>query len=192
MICVRHGRTAWNADGRFQGTADIPLDDTGREQVRATAAVLRETPCHYAVSSDLARARETLQIVLEGRSLAAHIDSGFRERDFGIWEGLTWNQIVELVPALGITGILDVRSFQPENGEHFSEVKARVRQAYARALEQIDEGQTVFVVAHAGVLHALLDDLFGAERETTMIPPAGAFALYVDGDQARFEGIAGM
>jgi broad specificity phosphatase PhoE len=192
MICIRHGRTAWNAAGRFLGHADIPLDETGREQVRATALRLREITCHHAVSSDLSRAHETLALLLEGRTVAPLVDSGFRERDFGAWEGLTWAEITELEPALKQGGILEIRSFQPSGGEPFSVVKGRVFAAYERALRRIDPGQTLFAVAHAGVLHALLDQLFGAERNTMLIPPAGAFALRVAAGEVTFEGIIGL
>jgi broad specificity phosphatase PhoE len=192
MICIRHGRTAWNAAGRFLGHADIPLDATGREQVRATALRLREVACHHAVSSDLGRARETLALLLEGRGVAPLKDAGFRERDFGAWEGLTWDEITELEPALKGSGILEIRGFQPRGGELFSVVKGRVFAAYERALARIEPGQTVFAVAHAGVFHALLDQLFGADRNTALIPPAGAFALLVTPGEVTFEGIIGL
>jgi len=192
MIGIRHGRTAWNAAGRFLGHSDIPLDAMGREQVRATALRLCEVPCHHAVSSDLSRARETLGLLLEGRGVVPLLDSGFRERDFGAWEGLTWDEITELEPGLKGSSILDIRGFQPSGGEHFSVVKDRVFAAYERALARIDPGQTVFAVAHAGVFHALLDRLFGADRNTTLIPPAGAFALRVTPGEVTFEGIIGL
>jgi broad specificity phosphatase PhoE len=190
MICIRHGRTAWNAMGRFQGVTDIPLDDVGREQVRATAELLRDVACSYAVSSDLQRARESLGILIEGRNLIGEIDVGFRERGFGRWEGLTWNEITELEPSLLHTGIHDNRVFLPENGEAFECVKSRVFAAYERALMRIKDGETAFMVAHAGVLHALLDVLFGPERETTLIMPAGAFVVRTDGERVSFEGIS--
>lgn len=192
MICIRHGRTSWNAAGRFLGHADIPLDATGREQVRATALRLSEIACHHAVSSDLGRARESLALLLEGRPVVPLLDSGFRERDFGAWEGLTWDEITELEPALKGSDILEIRRFQPRGGELFSVVKGRVFAAYERALARIDSGQTVFTVAHAGVFHALLDQLFGVDRNAMLIPPAGAFALRVTPGEVTFEGIIGL
>lgn len=180
IVCVRHGRTAWNADGRFQGIADIPLDDVGRDQVRASAALLAERQFDYAVNSDLTRAVQTMQILLEGRSLVPESDHGWRERNFGAWEGLTWVEITERTPELSGSLSLDVRNFRPEDGEHFEDVKSRVQLAFERVVNRIDDGQSALVVAHAGVLHALLDVLFSGERIATMIAPAGV--LYFDID----------
>ena len=185
IVCVRHGRTAWNAVGRFQGLVDNPLDEVGHEQVRATAALLRAETFDYAVSSGLTRTRQTMEIVLEGRAVLPEVDPGWRERDFGAWEGLTWAEITERSPELAAAVAIDVRNFQPEGGELFDDVKARVAGAYERALEKIDDGATALVVAHAGVLHALLDVLFGPERKASMIPPAGILVL-----QISTEGIA--
>ena len=100
LICVRHGRTAWNADKRFQGHADIPLDDEGRAQATALAALLRDERIDAAVSSDLERAAETARIVLGSRDLPLRLDPDWREMRFGDWEGLTWEQIVAANPQL--------------------------------------------------------------------------------------------
>ena len=59
LVLVRHGQTAWNAEGRAQGHADVGLDDTGRDQAGAMAPVVAETAPDLLLSSDLARARET-------------------------------------------------------------------------------------------------------------------------------------
>jgi len=94
LICVRHGRTAWNADKRFQGHTDIPLDDEGRAQATALGALLRDERIDVAVSSDLLRAAETARIVLGARDLSLRLDADWREMRFGDWEGLTWEEIV--------------------------------------------------------------------------------------------------
>ncbi len=103
LICVRHGRTAWNADKRFQGHTDIPLDDEGRAQATALAALLRNERIDAAASSDLARAAETARIVLGPRDVALRLDPDWREMQFGDWEGLTWEQILAANPQLDAT-----------------------------------------------------------------------------------------
>src|ERR1700744_997778 len=102
LICVRHGRTAWNASRRFQGKTDIPLDDEGRSQARALAAHLRDEHFDVALSSDLVRARTTAETILGDRGLPLELTPAFREMQFGLWEGLTWDEIIARWPGLDI------------------------------------------------------------------------------------------
>jgi probable phosphoglycerate mutase len=92
LTLVRHGETDWNRDRRIQGTTDIPLNDTGRQQARDAAAALRDTldarPM-LMVSSDLARARETAQIMAVELGLPEPRQySDLRERAYGVAEGM--------------------------------------------------------------------------------------------------------
>jgi broad specificity phosphatase PhoE len=89
LLLVRHGETDWNADGRLQGQTDRPLNDFGRRQARQLAADLEGDELEAIYSSDLARARETAEIVGERIGLRVVLDSDLREKDWGTWEGLT-------------------------------------------------------------------------------------------------------
>jgi broad specificity phosphatase PhoE len=89
LLLVRHGETDWNADGRLQGHTDRPLSDYGRRQARVLAAELEGEELQAIYSSDLARARETAEIVGERLGLPVVLDPDLREKDWGTWEGLT-------------------------------------------------------------------------------------------------------
>jgi broad specificity phosphatase PhoE len=89
LLLVRHGETDWNADGRLQGQTDRPLSDYGRRQARQLAAELADDALDAIYSSDLARARETAEIVGERLGLPVVLDPELREKDWGTWEGLT-------------------------------------------------------------------------------------------------------
>ncbi|MFN8086188.1 MAG: histidine phosphatase family protein [Microbacterium sp.] len=97
LLLVRHGETDWNAARRIQGSTDIPLNDTGRAQARATATGLAERMAEQyggvrpiVVSSDLSRAHETAQIIAaELGTDVAHAYPQLRERSYGVAEGLT-------------------------------------------------------------------------------------------------------
>jgi len=156
LICVRHGRTAWNAERRFQGHTDVPLDDEGRAQATALAALLRRDRIDAAVSSDLARAAETGRIVLGARDVALRLDPDWREMRFGAWEGLTWDEICARDPSIDPRGATSVRAYHPANGETFEELCARVRRAVDRAIAGVPDDGGVLVATHAGPLHALL------------------------------------
>ena len=100
FFLARHGETDWNAAGRWQGQTDIPLNDVGRAQAEAIAPQLRAEGIAGIASSDLARARETAEIVGRGLGLGlAYVDAAFRERAYGIFEGLTREECEARWPA---------------------------------------------------------------------------------------------
>ena len=88
LLLVRHGETDWNAEGRLQGHTDRPLSDYGRRQARRLAEELEGEELEAIYSSDLARARETAEIVGERLGLPIALEPDLREKDWGTWEGL--------------------------------------------------------------------------------------------------------
>ena len=99
VLLWRHGRTAANASGRLQGQIDIPLDGVGRWQARTAAAtILARYEPTVIVSSDLSRARATAEFLARGTGLPVTDDPQVRERSFGVWEGLTGEEIDERWP----------------------------------------------------------------------------------------------
>jgi broad specificity phosphatase PhoE len=168
LICVRHGRTAWNADRRFQGKTDVPLDDEGRAQARGLAALLRDEQIDRAVSSDLSRAIETARIVLGARPIPLRIDPDWSEMTFGAWEGLTWEQIVAANPELDANDSASPRAYTPLGGESFEELCARIARAVAAVEAQTPDGGTALVATHAGPLHALLRTLLGEDEALSL------------------------
>ena len=168
LICVRHGRTEWNARKRFQGHSDIPLDAEGRAQARGLAALLRDEPIATAVSSDLLRAAETARVVLQGRDVALRIDPDWREMRFGAWEGLTWDEIVAVTPELDPAGEASPKTYIPAGGESFDELAQRVRAAVERVVAATPPHAAALVATHAGPLHALLRVLLGEASAETL------------------------
>jgi broad specificity phosphatase PhoE len=134
LLLVRHGETDWNADGRLQGQTDRPLSDFGRAQARRLADELAEETLDAIYSSDLARARETAEIVGERLGLPVSLDPGLREKDWGTWEGLT---AVER----------DRVEFVGESTEAHQE---RILNALRRISERHSDGDNVLVVTHGG------------------------------------------
>ncbi|HEY2742358.1 MAG TPA: histidine phosphatase family protein [Gaiellaceae bacterium] len=89
LLLVRHGETDWNAEGRLQGHTDRPLSDYGRRQARGLAEEFEGEELEAIYSSDLARARETAEIVGERLGLPIALEPDLREKDWGTWEGLS-------------------------------------------------------------------------------------------------------
>jgi probable phosphoglycerate mutase len=134
LLLVRHGETDWNADGRLQGQIDRPLSGFGREQARRLADELATEDFEAVYSSDLARARETAEIVGARLGLPVEVDPDLREKDWGNWEGLT---AVER----------DRVDFVGESTESHQE---RILRALRRISERHPGGGNVLVVTHGG------------------------------------------
>lgn len=122
----RHGQTAWNAGRRFQGQADIELDDTGRQQAQRAARLLAALRPAMIVSSDLSRAAETAGTLARLTGLTVSYDKDLRERYGGSWEGLTDTEIRTRYPAEHAT-------WMPPGGETPSAVADRVAAGFERA-----------------------------------------------------------
>jgi len=168
LVCVRHGQTAWNAERRFQGHTDIPLDDEGRAQAQGLAAHLRVESFDVAVTSDLSRAVMTATLICDGRELALERDAEFREMRFGAWEGLTWDEIVARWPELATAHETTPRTYTPEGGETYEGLGERVMRALERVTDRLAPEGRALIVSHAGVMHALVRGLLGPEAETTL------------------------
>lgn len=148
LIIWRHGRTEWNATGRFQGQADIGLDDLGRQQAADAAAVLSTIKIDSVVASDLSRARDTAQTLADLVGLEVSYDPRLREIHVGSWEGLTAQDIADLDPdfAPAYTRGEDVR--RSASGESTTEVARRVGQALRDIVAKAADGSTVLAVMH--------------------------------------------
>lgn len=134
LYCVRHGQTDWNAQSRYQGQMDVPLNESGRQQAKRNGQVLRGllpdiAQAHY-VSSPLWRARETMQIVRQELSLDPDtfaIDDRLKEVHYGAWEGQLLETLVE-TEADGIAARkADPYNFRPPQGESYADLQERMR-----------------------------------------------------------------
>ncbi|MGA2392742.1 MAG: histidine phosphatase family protein [Candidatus Lustribacter sp.] len=164
LICVRHGRTAWNADRRFQGQTDIPLDDEGLTQAQALAAHLRDERFDVALASDLSRARTTAETICAEHDLALELTPALREMHFGAWEGLTWEQIVKRWPELDAAHAMAPMYYTAEGGESWDALCARIDAFLRATAARIGPEGRALLVSHAGVMHAIVRSLTSAGR----------------------------
>jgi glucosyl-3-phosphoglycerate phosphatase len=162
----RHGQTLWNAERRFQGQSDVPLDETGEAQAERAARLLAALRPDLIVSSDLSRAASTAAPLARLTGLDVILDKDLRERHGGCWEGLTDAEIRERYPDAHAT-------WTPSDGEPSAVVADRVAAALQRTATTIAEqvpgpdGLAV-VVSHGAALRlgmsrllGMPDDLFG-------------------------------
>lgn len=154
VIAIRHGETAWNADGRLQGHLDIPLNATGLWQAGRVKAAVADEGFAAVYSSDLMRALGTAQPLAEAAGVAVVTDPGLRERGFGDFEGQTFTEIEARWPALAERWRKRDPDFGPNGGETLRGFYDRVV-ATATRMAAAHPGQTIALVAHGGVMDCL-------------------------------------
>jgi len=190
---IRHGETAWNAAGRFQGTRDIPLNELGRGQAVAAGEILAGLLArdgHAAaslpyVASPLGRARLTMELVREVLKLPAadyHVDDRLREIAYGRWEGLTLPEMQLNDAATFASRNLDKWGIAAPAGESYASVTLRMREWFDSLL-----ADTV-TVAHGGTMRALMVALGVASPLEAAETPIGQGVVYVfkDGGMTKY------
>lgn len=160
---IRHGQTAWNAEGRWQGFEAVPLNEVGLAQARALADYW-PTPLSAVYSSDLSRAWQTAVLLAEAQGLTPVADERLREFNLGIFQGLTFDEMKRRHPAEAEGFIADYMGYLVPRGESRRQLQER---AYAALLEIVarDHGPDVAIVSHGGTLKVLLFRLFGETPE---------------------------
>jgi len=152
LLLWRHGRTAHNVGRRIQGQVDIPLDDVGNRQARAAAAALVATtaPARIVVS-DLGRAALTAEYLADLTGLTPIVEPRVRERSFGAWEGLTWEEISE--------GWAEEATLWRSGGDPLGvgaetrrEVADRMVEAITEHAEDLDHAEALVVVSHGAAI----------------------------------------
>ncbi|MCB1887532.1 MAG: histidine phosphatase family protein [Rhodocyclaceae bacterium] len=154
-IClVRHGETAWNAERRLQGHSDVPLNAVGEAQASATASQLAGQPFDAIYTSDLCRARQTARACAEVLGLVEIAEPALRERHFGKFQGLTYDEARERHPAAYRRFEARDPHYDFDGGESLTQFYARISAAITGVADRHPGGQ-LLVVAHGGVLDCI-------------------------------------
>lgn len=164
VIIWRHGRTEWNLAGRVQGQTDVPLDEVGRQQARSAAARLASLQPTRIVTSDLSRARETADVLGRLAGVTVEVDTRFRERSFGVREGLTMTEAREQFPDAMARWLAGDEAGIP-GSEASSAAGERFASALRAHLETLGPDDTLVVVSHGGVTRAGTFSFLGLPRE---------------------------
>jgi probable phosphoglycerate mutase len=159
LVVWRHGRTAWNAGGRFQGQLDPPLDAVGRAQAARTAPYLAAALAGgdiVLVSSDLVRAQDTAAALAPLLGVEVQVDERLREHGLGSWEGLTREEVAERHPEQ----YADWLAGRPVRGRGGEPAEAVARRALA-AVADLPRAGTAVLVTHGGTAGRLVEALLG-------------------------------
>jgi broad specificity phosphatase PhoE len=148
IIIWRHGRTEWNVVARFQGQADVPLDEVGYAQAARAAEVLAGYRPTGLYSSDLSRSYQTAAALAERTGLEITTDKRLREIHVGSWEGLVGKEIRAADPDLAGRLWAGEDARRSPTGESPSEVAERMAEALTEIAEAAEDHSTVVVVTH--------------------------------------------
>ena len=190
---IRHGETSWNAEGRLQGTRDVPLNELGHRQAQNAGRVLadllardgRDKASLPFVASPLIRARATMELVRGELNLPRGdyaLDDRLREIAYGVWEGSTLAEMQAADPGLYARRLTAKWTLAPEGGETYAQVQVRMADWYGSL-----NGDTV-AVAHGGTARALMVAL-GLETPASaadLLIEQGAVYVFRDGGLRKY------
>lgn len=183
ILLIRHGQTDWNAEQRWQGHTDIHLNQTGIAQAEGLAVSPQCSSLEVLLSSDLARAHQTAQIIARRLSVPLFAAKRLREVDVGRAEGLGYQEVVE---RFGPEAVRRWRSVDPFNLDFAFEQGETKLEAVRRALKVITqylhsfEADSVGVVTHGMLIRTLIHYLFPELVKPLTVPNCGHFSLTYD------------
>ena len=163
LMLVRHGETKWNVQRRYQGQSDLPLSKIGQRQAQYIAERLAGQKIDAVYASDLKRAWQTAQTIVEKSGLDIFSEPRLRELKFGILEGLTFDEAEAQFPDM-IAAWLEDFNNTPEGAETIDLFNVRIVTLLEDLRRKHDE-QIVLLVGHGGSLSEILRVVLGLSRE---------------------------
>jgi probable phosphoglycerate mutase len=170
FVIIRHGQTHGNITRTLQGQSNTDLDETGVQQVRLLARRLKSHPAFEAViSSDLKRARDTAQILVDSIGGTIIPNAGLREWNLGILEGRSWQDLQLEYPQIMNSFLNSHKDVEVPGGERRSVMEKRVSECLDTLASEF-AGKRLLVVTHGGVLRAIFRHIVGLPAGNNMLP----------------------
>ena len=160
LVLLRHGQTDWNAQRRFQGHADVGLNEIGRQQATDVRPLLARFHFDAVYASPLSRAFDTARLVRPTSEI--HTDERLMEINVGSWAGKTWDEVIAEMPDYNAKYANGVDFRRSPTGESLAEVVARGLPALTDIV-QAHEGKSVLVVSHGLLLNRTIHALLGCK-----------------------------
>ncbi len=156
IYLIRHGQTDWNIQGRIQGSHDIPLNEVGQRQATKLAEGMDSRPVSRIFSSTLTRAMETAQKIGSRQNVEIYPMPQLIEVEFGKWEGMTWEEIMEAYPKEYRLWALNPDEVAPPGGETQEQVIRRCVKAINEALRITGGREDIAIVSHGATIAYLV------------------------------------
>ena len=171
IYLIRHGETEGADARRYKGHIDVPLSENGIEQVRRLSDYIRTNvgarravPLQAVYCSGLSRAVKSAEIIAEPFGLKPIVVEDFKERGFGVWEGMSFDEIQEKYPDAFSAWAENPLKFSPMEGESTLDVKERALKVFDEIIGK-HNGENIAIVAHGGVNRVILCELLGIPLE---------------------------
>jgi alpha-ribazole phosphatase len=164
LYLVRHGQVADGHTDVYNGHNDVDLSPNGVTQCQALAIHLQDLDFDGIYSSDLTRTRRGAEIIRQGRNLPVQTVPEFREINFGVWEGLSFKEIMTQYPQELQQRFADLANYRIPGGESLRELQERLAPKLAELLRR-HVGKTFLLVAHAGINRVILSQAMGLDLQ---------------------------
>ncbi len=162
LILVRHGETIYNAQRRFTGQSDVPLNPLGERQAAALGECLATEHLDVIVTSNLERTRVTAEAIASYHGLPIQEDIDLREMALGEWEGYTYDEVLANDVNLAAQWRVDPATYAPPRGETVAQLRDRCARALNRWQTQYPEASVLWVT-HGGLIGVLLCHVLGID-----------------------------
>ena len=179
IILIRHGETEWNSQQRMQGHSNSDLSSVGQAQIQALGQWMKIVPFDHIYSSDSLRAKQTAEAITQFSGHELKIDLRLREKNLGVFEGLTSEEARERHPEV-------FRLFKTAGSKYVIDEGESTQQLQDRALEIVNEirikhpEERVLLVTHGGFIRVVMKHSLGLSLETPtrfLIRNTGVFRL---------------
>ncbi|MBB6214608.1 alpha-ribazole phosphatase [Anaerosolibacter carboniphilus] len=160
LYLVRHGETISNCRGVYCGWLDIPLTDKGIHQAEESAEKMKEVSLDVMITSDLLRTRKTAEIINKHHHIEIKNIDSFREMNFGLWEGLSYEEIINQFPDELNAWEKEWLNYPVPEGESLRQMYERVIRGIEKLIEDHPKGR-ILLVSHGGCIRGILSHLIG-------------------------------
>jgi alpha-ribazole phosphatase/probable phosphoglycerate mutase len=164
VLLIRHGETEGAESRRYKGHIDVPLSRNGIEEMKRLADFINSYALSAVYCSDLNRARKSAEIIADPYGITPVTVRDLRERSFGIWEGMSFDEIQEKYPQEFNAWAGNPLKFKPMQGESTIEVESRALHIFNEILEK-HCGESIAIVSHGGINRVILCHVLGIPLE---------------------------
>ena len=163
IIVVRHGQTKWNLGQVFRGTADVPLNETGKKQAGGLAKALRDYKISTVYSSPLSRATETAEAVAKKHGLEIKISSLLLDINYGQWQGVSHQEVEKKWPEIYKLWYQAPHKVKFPEGESLDDVRKKVKKFLEKIVSE-HQGETIAAASHRVAIKILLCAALGIDN----------------------------